>query len=96
MSNQNRTQRLPQNIQNLNEDEIKHLIVKNGLWPPYSRRIKNLEKVEDKLWRLFTQEYNLQSKLKILEDIANLQPLISKCYSSAKEIIEFDVQRNSN
>jgi len=96
MSNENKIEKLIDNIQNLNEDEIKHLIVKDGLWPPYTRRLKNLEKVDEHLWRIFYQEYNLENKLKILEDIANLQPIISKCYSAAREIIEYDVQRNCN
>ena len=74
-------------IQNLTSDEIKHVLVRHGIWPQYTKRIKNLEKVEQEFWKLYNQEVNLVKKGKILEDIANLQPIVSNCYAVARDII---------
>jgi len=77
----------PDNIQSLSSDEIKHVLVRHGIWPQYTKRIKNLEKVEQEFWKLYNQEVNLVKKGKILEDIANLQPIVSNCYAGAKELL---------
>ena len=77
----------PDNIQNLTSDEIKHLLVIHGIWPQYTKRIKNLERVEQEFWKLYKQQVNLVKKGKILEDIANLQPIVSNCYAGAKELL---------
>jgi len=77
----------PDNIQSLSSDEIKHVLVRYGIWPQYTKRIKNLEKVEQEFWKLYKQEVNLVKKGKILEDIANLQPIVSNCYAGAKELL---------
>jgi len=77
----------PDNIENLSSDELKHILFRNGMWPQYTKRIKNLEKVEQEFWKLYEQEVNLVKKGKILEDIANLQPIVSNCYAGAKELL---------
>ena len=77
----------PDNIQNLTCDEIKHVLIRNGMWPQYTRRIKNLEKVEQEFWKLYEQEIDLEKKAKLLEDIAELQSVISNCYVAAKDFL---------
>jgi len=77
----------PDNIQNLTSDEIKHILVRHGIWPQYTKRIKNLERVEQEFWKLYKQEVNLVKKGKLLEDIANLQSIVSNCYAGAKELL---------
>lgn len=77
----------PDNIQNLNCDELKHVLIRHGIWPQYTRRIKNLEKVEREFWKNYEQEVDLVKKNRTLEDIANLQSIISTCYSTAKEFL---------
>jgi len=77
----------PDNIQNLTCDEIKHVLIRNGMWPQYTRRIKNLEKVEQEFWKLYEQEIGLERKVKLLEDITNLQSVVSNCYATAKEFL---------
>jgi len=75
------------NIENLSCDELKHVLIRHGLWPQYTRRIKNLEKVEREFWKNYEQEVDLVKKNRTLEDIANLQSVISVCYNTAKEFL---------
>ena len=75
------------NIENLSCDELKHVLVRHGIWPQYTRRIKNLEKVEREFWKNYEQEVDLVKKNRTLEDIANLQSVISNCYGAAKEFL---------
>ena len=77
----------PDDIQNLTCDELKHVLIHNGIWPQYTRRIKNLEKIEQEFWRLYEQEVDIGKKSKLLEDIANLQSVVSNCYATARDII---------
>ena len=75
------------NIENLSCDELKHVLIRHGIWPQYTRRIKNLEKVEREFWKNYEQEVDLVKKNSTLEDIANLQSVISNCYGTAKEFL---------
>ncbi len=75
------------NIENLSCDELKHVLIRHGMWPQYTRRIKNLEKVEREFWKNYEQEVDLVKKNRTLEDIANLQSVISVCYNTAKEFL---------
>ncbi len=75
------------NIENLSCDELKHVLIRHGMWPQYTRRIKNLEKVECEFWKNYEQEVDLVKKNRTLEDIANLQSVISVCYNTAKEFL---------
>ena len=75
------------NIENLSCDELKHVLIRHGIWPQYTRRIKNLEKVEREFWKNYEQEVDLVKKNRTLEDIANLQSIISTCYNTAKEFL---------
>ena len=77
----------PEDIENLTCDELKHVLIHNGIWPQYTKRIKNLEKVEKEFWSLYEQEIDIIKKSKILEDITNLQSVISNCYATARDII---------
>jgi len=43
-----------------------------------------LEKVEQEFWKLYEQEVDLVKKSGLLENIANMQSLISNCYVTAK------------
>ncbi len=77
----------PDNIENLSCDELKHILLRHGMWPQYTKRIKNLEKVEREFWKIYEQEIDLDKKCKILEDISNLQSILSNCYANAKELL---------
>ena len=77
----------PDNIENLSCDELKHILLRHGIWPQYTRRIKNLEKVEQEFWKLYEQEVDLGKKNRTLENIANLQSMVSNCYANAKELL---------
>lgn len=72
-------------------NEIKNQILKEGIWQPYTERIKNLVKSEEQLWKLYYAESNTDHKRLILEDIINLQPTIANWYSTSKKILEADV-----
>lgn len=71
-------------------ENIKNQILKEGVWKPYTHRIKNLLLCQDKFWELYNAESNLEGKRKILEDIINLQPVIADWYNASKKIIEFE------
>ena len=71
-------------------NEIKRQILREGIWQPFTERIKNLENAEKKLWELYNADSNLENKREILEDIVNLQPVIADWYSSSKKIIELE------
>ena len=49
--------------------------------------IKNLEKIEHQLWKLYFKQVDFEQKTRTLENIANLQPIISNCYVTAKEFL---------
>lgn len=80
------------NIQKLSCDEIKNYLLYNGFWPQYVQRIKNLELVQEELWKIYKLENDLEKKLKILEDVANLQPVIANCYACVKNIFETETK----
>ena len=77
-------------MQNMCPNEIKRQILREGIWQPFTERIKNLENAEKKLWELYNADSNLENKREILEDIVNLQPVIDDWYSSSKKIIELE------
>jgi len=77
----------PESIDNLSCQEIKHVLINHGLWPQYTKRIKNLEKIEHQLWKLYFKQVDFEQKTRTLENIANLQPIISNCYVTAKEFL---------
>jgi len=74
----------------MHPDQIKKKILRDGIWEPYTERIKNLEKAQEKLWELHDSNCNVDDKRKILEDIVNLQPVIADWYSSSMKIIELE------
>jgi len=71
-------------------EEIKKKILREGIWEPYTLRIKNLEKAEEKLWELYESDCDVNNKRKILENVINLQPTIADWYVSSKKIIELE------
>jgi len=77
-------------IQNLYANEIKNQILREGIWEPYTQRIKNLEKVQEKFWEIYDSDCDVNNKRKILEDIVNLQPVISNWYSSSLKVLELE------
>ena len=77
-------------MQNMCPNEIKRQILREGIWQPFTERIKNLENAEKKLWELYNADSNLENKREILEDLINLQPVIADWFSSSKKIIELE------
>ena len=77
-------------MQNMCPNEIKRQILREGIWESYTQRIKNLEKSQEKLWELYYLDSDVDNKRKILEDIVNLQPVISNWYSSSLKVIELE------
>ena len=80
------------NIENLSSTEIKSKILRDGIWPQYTRRIKTLERAEKEFWELFANENDPGRKCAILEDIVNLQPIISRCYDTAQTMLQPSVE----
>jgi len=80
------------NIQNLSCDEIKYYLLHDGLWPQYVQRLKNLEWAQEELRKIYVLENDLEKKLRILEDVVNLQPVIANCYACVKNIFETEAK----
>ena len=93
MSNQNNSESF--DTYNSCANEIKNQILKEGIWQPYTERIKNLVKSQDKLWELYYAESSFDHKRLILEDIINLQPTIANWYNVSLKIIEGGVYTES-
>ena len=81
-----------QNIDELSDEEIKNQIIRDGLFPQYIKRIKNLEKIEEKLWKLETKETDPTRHLQILINIGNLQSITSNCYVAATQTLQQDIK----
>ena len=88
MLNQNNSELL--DTCNTCASDLKNKILKEGIWEPYTERVKNLIKSQDELWELYYEETNFENKRLILEDIVNLQPQIANWYSASLKIIEID------
>ena len=80
------------NIENLSSTEIKSKIQRDGIWPQYTQRIKSLERAEREFWKLFEQETDSTRKQTLLEDLVNLQPVISRCYDTAQTMLQPNVE----
>ena len=52
----------PETIENLSCEEVKHVLLRHGMWPQYTRRIKNLEKAEQEFWRKYCPEFVMGEK----------------------------------
>ena len=79
-------------ITNLSSAEIKSKIQREGIWSPYTQRIKTLERAEKEFWELFAKENDPARKCAILEDLVNLQPVISRCYDTAQTMLQPSVE----
>lgn len=79
-------------ITNLSAAEIKSKIQREGIWPQYTQRIKTLERTEKEFWKLFEQETDSVRKQTLLEDLVNLQPVISRCYDTAQTMLQPNVE----
>lgn len=76
-----------EDISNLSSNELKSKIQREGIWPQYTQRIKTLERTEKEFWKLFAQENDSLRKRAILEDLVNLQPILSNCYTAAVSML---------
>ncbi len=77
-------------IDNFSSNEIKNQILREGIWLPYTERIKNLERVQKKLWELYDSNCNVDDRRKILDDIVNLQLVIANWYASSLKVIDLE------
>ena len=89
MLNQNNSESF--DTYNICASDLKNQILKDGIWKPYSDRVKNLLMSQEKLWELYGAESNFENKRLVLEDIINLQSVIASWYSASKKIIELEV-----
>ena len=81
------TKHFPNDVANLTSSELKSKIQREGIWPQYTQRIKTLERTEKEFWNLFAQENDSARKRAILEDLVNLQSILSNCYVAAMKIL---------
>jgi len=65
-------------------------LVRNGLWEQHLQRIDQLETIEKLSWENYHREKDPSKRQKILESIANLQPLLSTYYHASHKVLEYD------
>ena len=80
-------------IQNLDSEEIRNKIIREGVWEQFTERIKNLLKSQEELWKLYDTESYIDAKRKILEDVINLQSTINDWYAASRKFVE--IQANT-
>ena len=81
------TKHLKDDDSSLPPSKLKSKIQREGIWPQYTQRIKTLERTEKEFWKLFSQENDSARKRAILEDLVNLQPVLSNRYTTAVSML---------
>ena len=77
-------------IQNQCPNEIKNKILKEGMWAQFTERLKYLLKSQDEFWRLYEKESSVDSQIRILEDIVNIQATIHDWYTASRKFVGAD------
>jgi len=68
-------------------------LTREGLWEQHLERIDQLETILKLTWQNYHMEDLPSRKVRILETIANLQPLLSTYYQASQKVTEHDIQK---
>lgn len=65
-------------------------LMREGLWEQHLERIDQLETILKLSWENFHREKEAFKKQRILDSIANIQPLLSAYYQASQNVLEYD------
>ena len=68
-------------------------LAKEGLWEQHLERIDQLETALKLSWENYHMEQAGIKRVKILETIVNIQPLLSMYYQASQKVIQHDVKK---
>ena len=75
-------------------DKRKFELTKEGLWEQHLERIDQLETALKLTWQNYHREKDPSKKVRILETVVNMQPLLSMYYQASQKVIQHDAKRN--
>jgi len=74
-------------------EKRKFELARDGLWEQHLERIDQLETVLKLAWENYHMETDASKKVRILETIVNIQPLLSMYYQASQKVIQHDVKK---
>ena len=74
-------------------DKRRFELTKEGLWEQHLERIDQLETALKLAWANYHTETDATKKVRILETIVNIQPLLSMYYQASQKVVEHDAKR---
>ncbi len=74
-------------------EKRKYELAKEGLWEQHLERIDQLETALKLAWQNYHREQDPSRKVRILETIVNIQPLLSMYYQASQKVVEHDVKK---
>ena len=74
-------------------DKRKFELSREGLWEQHLERIDQLETALKLTWENYHLEIDASKKVRIIETIVSIQPLLSMYYQASQKVVEHDVKR---
>ena len=71
-------------------EKRKFELAREGLWEQHLERIDQLETALKLAWRNYNLETRPLAKIRIIETIVNIQPLLSMYYQASQKVVEHD------
>ena len=84
--------RIKKHIKKLSEKR-KYELAQEGLWEQHLERIDQLELALKLAWENYHNETKPTNKVRILETVINIQPLLSMYYQASQKVIQHDVKK---
>jgi len=73
-------------------NQRKFELARNGLWEQHLERLDQLETILKLAWENYNLEKEPFKRIKILEIISSIQPLLSNYYSLSQRVVENDTE----
>ena len=74
-------------------DKRKFELSREGLWEQHLERIDQLETALKLAWENYHDESDPSKKVRILETVVSIQPLLSMYYQSSQKVIQHDSKK---
>jgi len=74
-------------------DKRKFELAREGLWEQHLERIDQLETALKLAWENYHLEQNPSRKVRILETIVSIQPLLSTYYQASQQVLEHEAEK---
>ena len=73
-------------------NQRKFELARNGLWEQHLERLDQLETILKLAWENYNLEKEPFKRIKILEIISSIQPMLSSYYSLSQRVVENDTE----